>query len=117
MTHYLTQYAKCTSKEQLDASARRHSDIHRRSMNKTDRAVLEMIRCYSVNYLAAHLKHETFEQKLKVSNSTVRRALRRLITLEIIERIHFVRPVMSGLGANIYVILPAYEQGIVNSPE
>ncbi|MDV6379504.1 DeoR family transcriptional regulator, partial [Sporosarcina sp. GW1-11] len=88
MTHYLSTYAKFANKEQLDAAARKHSDIHYNAMNKTDRAVLEMIRCYSVKYLAAHLKHETMEKKLHVSNSTIRRSLRKLAKLEIIERIH-----------------------------
>ncbi|MBD7908519.1 hypothetical protein [Sporosarcina gallistercoris] len=111
MTHYLSRYAKFNSKEEMDAAARTHLDIHCNSLNKTDRAVLEMIRCYSVKYLAAHLKHETIEKKLAVSNSTVRRSLRKLEKLQIIERIHYVRPVMSGLGANIYVILPVDDQG------
>ncbi|PIC63447.1 hypothetical protein CSV79_11675 [Sporosarcina sp. P13] len=117
MTHYLSTYAKFTTKEQMDVAARKHLDIHFNAMNKTDRAVLEMIRCYSVKYLAAHLKHETMEKKLQVSNSTIRRSLRKLVKLEIIERIHFVRPVMNGMGANIYVILPVIDQGKMNSPK
>lgn len=111
MTHYLSRYAKFSSIEEMDAAASRHLDIHWNKVNKTDRAVLEMIRCYSVKYLAAHLKHETIEKKLNLSNSTVRRTLRKLEKLQIIERIHYVRPVMSGLGANIYVILPVDDQG------
>ncbi|WP_432355840.1 hypothetical protein [Sporosarcina sp. A2] len=115
MTHYLSQYAKFSTKEQMDTAARQHVDCHINAMNKTDLAVLEMIRCYSVKYLAAHLKHETIEKKLSLSNSTIRRTLRKLEKLQIIERIHFVRPVMSGLGANIYVILPFNDQGILIS--
>ncbi len=57
MTHYLSSYAKFSSKEVMDAAARMHLDIHWNKVNKTDRAVLEMIRCYSVKYLAAHLNH------------------------------------------------------------
>ncbi|WOV84751.1 hypothetical protein PGH26_02155 [Sporosarcina jeotgali] len=115
MTHYLSRYANFNSKEEMDTAARRHVDIHWNAMNKTDRSVLEMIRCYSVKYLAAHLKHQTIETKLGLSNSTVRRSLRKLENLEIIERIHYVRPVMSGLGANIYVILPIVDQGKMDS--
>ncbi|MEV9640589.1 hypothetical protein ABZ756_07805 [Mammaliicoccus sciuri] len=111
MTHYLSQYAKFQNKNEMDAATRKHVDLHWNAMNKTDRAVLELIRCYSVKYLAAHLKHETIETKLGLSNSTVRRAIRKLIKLQIIERIHYIRPVMSGLGANIYVILPVNDQG------
>ncbi|MBD7909240.1 DeoR family transcriptional regulator [Sporosarcina gallistercoris] len=115
MTHYLSRYANFTKAEEMDAAAQQHVDIHWNAMNKTDRAVLEMIRYYSVKYLAAHLKHQTIETKLGVSNSTVRRALRKLEKLEIIERIHYVRPVMSGLGANIYAILPVVDQGKMDS--
>lgn len=111
MTHYLAGYANFDTKQEMDAAARRHLDIHWNAVNKTDRAILEMIRCYSVKYLAAHLKHETIEKKLGMSNSTVRRALRKLENLRIIKRVHYVRPVMSGMGANIYVILPVDDQG------
>ncbi|MBY0221608.1 hypothetical protein [Sporosarcina aquimarina] len=111
MTHYLSQYAKFQNKIEMDTAARKHVDLHWNAMNKTDRAVLDMIRCYSVQYLAAHLKHQTIETKLNISNSTVRHTLRKLEKLQIIERIHYVRPVMSGLGANIYVILPINDQG------
>ena len=76
-----------------------------------------MIRRYSVKYGAAHLKHETIEKAIKKSNATVRRAIRKLEQLDIIERIHYIRPVMSGLGANIYVIKPFNDQSKMNSPE
>ncbi|WOV83026.1 hypothetical protein PGH26_08725 [Sporosarcina jeotgali] len=115
MTHYLSRYAKFSSKEEMDTAARKHLDIHWSQLNKTDRAVLEMIRCYSVKYLAAHLKHETIEKKLGKSNSTIRRTLCKLERLQIIQRIQYVRPIMSGLGANIYLILPVNEQGKTSS--
>ena len=86
-------------------------------MNSTDRTVLDLIRRYSVKYGAAHLKHETIEKAVKKSNATVRRAIRKLEKLGIIKRIHFIRPVMSGLGANIYVILPFHDQSKMNTPE
>src|SRR5690606_16663877 len=54
---------------------------------------------------------------IKKSNATVRRAIRKLVKLEIIERIHYIRPVMSGLGANIYVIKPNNDQSKLNTPE
>ncbi|WP_153732384.1 hypothetical protein [Sporosarcina obsidiansis] len=117
MTHYLSNYAKFQNKTEMDTAARQHVDMHWHAMNKTDRAILEMIRCYSVKYLAAHLKHQTIETKLSLSNSTVRRTLRKLEKLQIIERIHYIRPVMSGLGANIYRILPVLDQGKMNSAQ
>lgn len=79
-------------------------------MNQTDRIVLDMIRRYSVKFGAAHLKHETIATNIGKSTVTVRRVLRKLAQLGIIERISYIRPVMSGLGANIYAILPFEDQ-------
>ncbi len=117
MTTYLTEYAYFTNKQDLDMTARQHVLAHWNAMNHTERAVLDMIRRYSVKYGAAHLKHETIEKAIKKSNATVRRAIRKLEQLDIIERIHYIRPVMSGLGANIYVIKPYNDQSKMNSPE
>lgn len=106
MTHYLANYAYFTNKFDLDRAASLHRAEHWQAMNKTDRAVLDMIRQYSVKYGAAHLKHDTIAEQLGKSNVTVRRAIRKLVALEIVEKTHFVRPVMNGLGANIYAIKP-----------
>ncbi len=117
MTTYLTEYSYFTNKQDMDEAARQHVLAHWNSRNHTERAVLDTIRCYSVKYGAAHLKHETIEKAIKKSNATVRRAIRNLEKLDIIERIHYIRPVMSGLGANIYVIKPFNDQSKMNSPE
>lgn len=117
MTTYLTQYAYFTNKEDLDNATKQHVMAHWDAMNSTERAVLDMIRRYSVKYGAAHLKHETIEKAIKKSNATVRRAIRKLEKLDIIDRIHFIRPIMSGLGANIYVIKPFNDQSKMNSPQ
>ena len=73
MITYLTDYAHFTNKQDLDAATRQHVLAHWDSMNTTERAVLDMIRRYSVKYGAAHLKHETIEKAIKKSNATVRR--------------------------------------------
>ena len=113
----LAEYAHFTNTHDMDEAARQHVLAHWNTMNHTERAVLDMIRRYSVKYGAAHLKHETIEKAIKKSNATVRRAIRKLEQLDIIERIHYIRPVMSGLGANIYVIKPFNDQSKMNSPE
>ena len=115
MTTYLADYAHFTNKDDMDQAVKQHIAAHWNAMNNTDRAVLDLIRCYSVKYGAAHLKHETMEKALKKSNATIRRAIRKLEKLGIIDRIHFIRPVMSGLGANIYAIKPYNDQGEMNS--
>ncbi|NYF23933.1 helix-turn-helix domain-containing protein [Sporosarcina sp. JAI121] len=117
MTTYLSEYAHFKNKHDLDAATRQHILAYWNEMNQTERAVLEMIRRYSVKYGAAHLKHETFVKAIKKSNATVRRAIRKLVKLEIIERIHYIRPVKSGLGANIYVIQPTNDQSKLNRPK
>lgn len=106
MTHYLTKYAHFTNKFDLDKAATAHKHAHWQAMNQTDRDVLDVIRRYSVKFGAAHLKHNTVADAIGKSNPTARRAIRKLVKLEIIEKTHYVRPVMNGLGANIYAIKP-----------
>ncbi|MEK3980659.1 helix-turn-helix domain-containing protein [Psychrobacillus sp. FSL K6-2836] len=117
MTHYLQKHARFNSIAEMDEAVAKHCAFHRYELNKTDQLVLDVIRRYSVKYGAAHLKHATIETAIGKSNATVRRAIRKLEQLGIIQRIHYVRPVMSGLGANIYIILPFDDQGSLNSRE
>ncbi|KXH81937.1 hypothetical protein [Sporosarcina sp. HYO08] len=114
MTHYLKQHARFTTIAEMDTAAEQHILCHWDQMTKSDRRVLDVIRRYSVKYGAAHLKHETIEEAIGVSNVTVRRAIRKLVSLQIIEKVHYIRPVMSGLGANIYIILPFDDHGKMN---
>lgn len=109
MTNYLADYAYFTNKFDLDEAASQHKHEHWQAMNQTDRDVLDVIRRYSVKFGAAHLKHDTIADAIKKSNPTVRRAIRKLVQLGIIDKIHYVRPVMNGLGANIYAIKPYKE--------
>ena len=78
MTTYLSGYAHFTNKLDLDAATSQHVLTNWNEMNQTERAVLDMIRRYSVKYGAAHQKHETIEKAIKKSNATVRRAIRKL---------------------------------------
>ncbi|WP_391209335.1 helix-turn-helix transcriptional regulator [Psychrobacillus sp. L4] len=114
MTYYLQDYARFTNIADMDVAAEKHLSLHWNSMTNSDRRVLDVIRRYSVKYGAAHLKHATIENAIGISNATVRRAIRKLEKLGIIKKVHFIRPVMSGLGANIYIILPFHDQGQMN---
>lgn len=114
MTYYLKEYARFNTIEEMDAAAEQHVMTHWDELTKSDRQVLDVIRRYSVKYGAAHLKHGTIEEAIGKSNITVRRAIRKLVNLDIIEKVHYIRPVMSGLGANIYIILPFDDQGKMN---
>lgn len=117
MTNYLTDYAYFTNKHDMDEAAWQHKKENWNDMNNTDRDVLDVIRRYSVKFGAAHLKHDTIAKAIGKSNATVRRAIRKLHQLGIIDRIHYVRPVMNGLGANIYAIRPYSETSKTNKPE
>ncbi|MDW0117469.1 hypothetical protein QTL97_11025 [Sporosarcina thermotolerans] len=117
MIHYLKEYARFATIEEMDAAAEQHVMRHWDEMTKSDRQVLDTIRRYSVKYGAVHLKHATIESIIGKSNVTVRRAIRKLISLGIIEKVHYIRPVMSGLGANIYIILPFDDQAKLTNPE
>lgn len=106
MTTYLKDYVRFATIAEMDAAAEQHLSLHWDELTKSDRQVLDIIRRYSVKYGAAHLKHGTIEEATGKSNVTVRRAIRKLVKLAIIEKVHYIRPVMSGLGANIYIVLP-----------
>ncbi|WP_252503524.1 hypothetical protein [Sporosarcina sp. Marseille-Q4943] len=114
MTHYLKEYSRFETIAEMDVAAEQHLMTHWDELTKSDRHVLDVIRRYSVKYGAAHLKHGTIEEAIGKSNVTVRRAIRKLVNLGIIEKVHYIRPVMSGLGANIYIILPFDDQGKMN---
>ncbi|MGN7385495.1 hypothetical protein [Sporosarcina sp. SAFN-015] len=87
----------------MDAVAEQQLSLHRDNLTKSDRQVLDVIRRYSVKYGAAHLKHGRIEDATGKSNVTVCRAIRKLIKLEIIKKVHYFL-LMSGLRANIYII-------------
>lgn len=106
MTTYLADYSNFTNKKDLEEAAWQHKKANWYEMNETDRAVLDMIRRYSGKFGFAQLKHDTIATTIGKSNPTVRRAIRKLDKLEIIDRIHYIRPIMNGLGANIYAIRP-----------
>ena len=110
MTNFLADYSYFTSKEEMNEAAWQHKKENWHKMNNTDRDVLDMIRRHSAKFGAAQLRHGLIEMDIGKSNATVRRSIRKLNQLEIIDRIHYIRPIMSGLGANIYAIKPFSEQ-------
>ena len=106
MNMYLGDYSHFTNIHDLDKAVGQHRGENRPKINNTDDDILEMIHRHSVKSGAAHLRHETIEKGIGKSNSTVRRSLRKLNRLGIIDRIHYIHPDMGGLGANIYAIKP-----------
>lgn len=106
MTNHLAGHTTFTSQQELDLAVRRHLEGKRHKTNRTDRAVFELIHSHSGSFLVAHLTQRKMEDELEVSNSTIRRAIRKLIELKMIRRVPFIEPETQGPGANIYVILP-----------
>lgn len=109
MMLYLDEYAYFTDKQELEETVKRHLAKHGKNLTVSDRTVLHTFRFHSHNG-ATHMTHEKIGQAIGKSNSTVRRAIRKLEQHGIVERIHFIQPVMNGLGGNIYTILPSVNE-------
>ncbi|GKV67194.1 MULTISPECIES: winged helix-turn-helix transcriptional regulator [unclassified Sporosarcina] len=106
MLHYLEGHTEFNNREEMEFAVREHVRRNWQRLNRMDREVFELIRLNSGSYMAAHLTQREMEEELGVSNSTVRRVMRKLIELGMIRRIPFTEPETQGPGANIYVILP-----------
>lgn len=105
-THYLKQHAHFSNAEELNMATDLHILQHRKSLTVSDLQVLDAIRRHSEEHGAAHLKCTAIEYETGKSNATVRRAIRKLVKLEIIRKVHFIQPVTMGLGGNVYAVLP-----------
>ncbi|MFS0576215.1 helix-turn-helix domain-containing protein [Sporosarcina sp. 179-K 3D1 HS] len=107
MTIYLETYQSFDNVQEMDVHIRQHTTEHYRKMTDTERDVLSCIARYACKYPgAAHLKVETICKEIKKSDATIRRALRKLEKLKIINKLSTIRKVSKGYGANILIILP-----------
>ncbi|QBP39719.1 helix-turn-helix domain-containing protein [Paenisporosarcina antarctica] len=105
--YYLSEYQTFTSVKEMDKHVQQHTNAHYHELIQTDRDVLSLLSRYSCKFPgAAHLKVETIMKALSKSDVTIRRAIRKLAKLHIIEKISFIRRVSKGYGANILRILP-----------
>lgn len=103
--HYLSEYQTFQSKQQLNVAVADHLDAHRHDLTDTVRNVLTVLVRHAVKYPGvAHLKAATIAQAIGMSVKTVRRALNRLQSLGIIEKVQTTRKVTGGQGANIYIV-------------
>jgi len=104
---YLADYQPFGNKAELNNVVSSHFDRCHFELNETDRSVLLMLSRYAVKYPGvAHLKTSTIANKIKKSDRTIQRAIRKLERLLIIERKPFLRQVSGGFGANLYIFLP-----------
>ena len=102
----LLQYSHFKTATELEAAFNKHLAENGDRLNKSDFAVLDLIRDASLEDGAAHMTHTSMAEATGKSLSTVRRAIRKLEKLGFIERAHYIQPVVNGLGANIYMVLP-----------
>ena len=105
--NYLVEYQTFCSVSEMDVHVQQHANANYGEINGTDGDVLSLIARYACKYPGvAHLKVETIAKSLEKSDATVRRSIRKLERLLIIEKVPFIRRVAKGYGANILRILP-----------
>lgn len=103
--NYLASHQTFDSKQELNDAVHNHLTSH--NLNKTDRDVLLAISRYAVKFPgAAHLKYITLAGIVGKSVPTIRRIIKKLVQLQIIQKKKFIRAVKKGTGANIFTVLP-----------
>ncbi|MFC5604792.1 helix-turn-helix domain-containing protein [Sporosarcina koreensis] len=110
MTKHLQEYSKLDNFQEVYSAVRKHIALHHDKLTKADRRVLDLILQYTVMNGAAYLTCEEIMKDTERSKATVQRAIRKLVTLRIIEKVHTFDPEVGGLGANRYTIFPSEEQ-------
>lgn len=109
MITYLTAYQSFTNVKEMDSHIQKHITRHYENLNETDRTLLTVLAQYACKFPgAAHLKVETMCKSIKKSEATVRRTMRKLQELQMIKKIHTIRKVLKGYGANI-IVISAYD--------
>lgn len=106
--NYLYEYSTFETVKEMDEAISEHIRRNNYELNKTDRDVLLTLSRYACKYKGvSHLKVATIAEIVGKSSITVRRALNKLVSLNIIEKVSFMRSKSGGNGANIYVIMPS----------
>jgi DNA-binding Lrp family transcriptional regulator len=114
--YYLSEYQTFDSVTEMNEHVQKHYNGNYSELNNTDRAVLSLISRYACKYAGvAHLKVETIAKSLSKSDATVRRSIRKLVNLGVIEKVTFIRRVKKGYGANILRILPFNDQSTMTT--
>ncbi|MEC1554318.1 helix-turn-helix domain-containing protein [Bacillus haynesii] len=105
--HYLAEHQTFDSTAELNTAVYEHIKRNTYELNDTDRLTLKTIARYAVKFAgAAHLKAETLADLVGKSVKTARRAVNKLASLSIVQKVATTRKINGGHGANIIVILP-----------
>lgn len=103
---YLAQYTTFNSVADMDKSVEDHIAAHYYELTESERAIVFALASRSLAYPGTcHLKAETIAEQTGTSRSTVMRAIKKLVELNIIEKVKQTK--LNGIkGASIYRILP-----------
>lgn len=102
----LREYQNFSSPSEMSQAVEAH--VQANDLNETQLRVLRVLEFRSKAFPGASwVKVETICNVVKKSDATVRRALRKLAELDIIEKVGTLREKTGGKGANVYVISPA----------
>ena len=103
---YLAQYTTFNTVADMDKSVEDHMAVHYYDLTESERAIIFALASRSLAYPGAcHLKAETIAEQTETSRSTVMRAIKKLVSLNIIEKVKQTK--LNGIkGASIYRILP-----------
>ncbi|TQR26958.1 helix-turn-helix domain-containing protein [Lysinibacillus sphaericus] len=103
---YLATYKTFESIADMDKSVEDHIAAHYYDLTESERAIVIALSQRSLMYPgASHLKAETIAEATGTSRSTVMRAIKKLVELNIIEKVKQTK--LNGIkGASIYKILP-----------
>lgn len=110
MAHNLKQYLRFDTINDLYGAARKHIVFHFAELTRTDLRVLDTIRHYSAMNGASDLTYEEIGDNLGYSGATVQSSTGKLVSLQIIEKIHYVHPVTENLVEHLYTLLPFDKQ-------
>ncbi|TQR27199.1 helix-turn-helix domain-containing protein [Lysinibacillus sphaericus] len=114
---YLATYKTFESIADMDKSVEDHIAAHYYDLTESERAIVIALSQRSLMYPgASHLKAETIAEATGTSRSTVMRAIKKLVELNIIEKVKQTK--LNGIkGASIYKILPYSDTSSVKHRE
>lgn len=118
----LNLFVQFRDKKEMDEAVTKYRQTIGYKLNKTDNRILSYMQQYAVRYTGVFYQLiQTMANKLGVSESTVKRALRKLTLLGIVKRIPTIRKKKGGKGATIFQFqkftLPKNDPSVLNHCE
>lgn len=105
-TFKLEEYQTFESVEEMDKAITEYKKVVGYELNKTDRAVLEFLQRHSCKVPGvSYLLMETIANGVGKSIRTIRRVMKKLQDLFIIEKVQTIRKKRGGYGANVFRFL------------